>query len=343
MGLLPEICRKGYVAKEVRVVNSDGRRISGFSFESLSRVVQGRYIGLARLDLAASIYQAIEGRVETMFGDSIAGMDQTSEGVRVRFQTGRVRDFDLVIGADGLHSQVREIAFGPQKQFERYLGYKVAAFEVDGYRPRDELVYVMYTEVGQQVGRFAMQSDRTFFLFIFASPETEEAAIDDIQAQKALLRKRFGKRGWECRKILDALDGTKELYFDRVSQVFMGPQAGSWTHNRVSLVGDAAFCVSLLAGQGSALAMTAAYILAGELHRAGRDYATAFARYQERLAPYVLQKQKGALRLAGTFAPKSNFSMFLRNKVMNLMRIPFVANFAAGRELADNLTLPEYS
>lgn len=88
--------------------------------------------------------------------------------------------------------------------------------------------------------------------------------------------------------------------------------------------------------------MTAAYILAGELRSTGLDYATAFARYQQRFAPFVLQKQKSALRFAGTFAPKSKFSMFLRNGVMNLMRIPLVADLAAGRELADNLTLPEY-
>jgi 2-polyprenyl-6-methoxyphenol hydroxylase-like FAD-dependent oxidoreductase len=200
----------------------------------------------------------------------------------------------------------------------------------------------MYTEVGQQVGRFALRGDRTLFLFTFAGPEVEDTTMDDIQAQKALLRTRFGKSGWECPEIVDALDGVKELYFDRVSQIFMGPQIGSWTRNRVSLVGDAAFCVSLLAGQGCALAMTAAYILAGELHRAGRDYSTAFARYQERFAPFVLQKQKSALRFAGTFAPKSKFSMFLRNRVMNLMKIPLVADLAAGRDLADNLTLPEY-
>jgi len=342
MGLLPEIRRRGYVAQEVRIVNANGRRISGFPVESLSRVVQGRYISLPRSDLAAFIYDAIKDKVETIFGDSIAGIDQTAEGVRVGFETGRVRDFDLVIGADGLYSRVRDIAFGPQKEFEKYLGYKVAAFEVEGYEPRNESVYVMYTEVGQQVGRFAMHGDRTFFVFVFASPEIEETTIDDIEAQKALLRKRFGKSGWECTKILDALDGVKELYFDRVSQVFMGSQAGSWTRNRVSLVGDAAFCVSLLAGQGCSLAMIAAYMLAGELHRAGRDYATAFARYQNQFAPFVLEKQKGALRFAGTFAPKSNFSMFLRNQVMKLMKIPMVANLAAGRELAENLTLPEY-
>jgi 2-polyprenyl-6-methoxyphenol hydroxylase-like FAD-dependent oxidoreductase len=343
MGLLPEIRNRGYVAREVRIVNPSGKRISGFSVESLSRVVQGRYISLARSDLAASIYHAIEGKVETIFNDSVAQIEQTAKGVHVTFESGTVRDFDLVIGADGLHSRVRELVFGPQNQFERYLGYKVAAFEVGGYRPRDELVYVMYTEVGQQVGRFAMRDDRTLFLFTFAAPQIQEAAIDDIHAQKALLRKRFGKSGWECPKILDALDGAKELYFDRVSQVFMGRQTGSWTRGRVCLVGDAAFCVSLLAGQGCALAMTAAYILVGELHRAGADYATAFARYQERFAPFVLQKQKSALRFAGTFAPKSKFSMFLRNRIMNLMQIPLVADLAAGRDLADDLTLPEYS
>lgn len=342
MGLLPEIRRNGYVAREVRIVNTNGKRISGFSVESLSRVVQGRYISLARSDLAASIYRAIEGRVETIFNDSIARIEETVRGIRVMFGTGVSRDFDLVIGADGLHSRVRELVFGPQPQFEKYLGYKVAAFEVEGYRPRDELVYVMYTEVGQQVGRFAMRGDRTLFLVTFAAPEIEETAIDDLHAQKALLRKRFGGSEWECPRILEALDGVKDLYFDRISQVFMGPQTGSWTRGRVSLVGDAAFCVSLLAGQGCALAMTAAYILAGELHRAGQDYATAFARYQERFEPFVLQKQKSALRFAGTFAPKSKVSMFLRNQVMNLMRIPLVADLAAGRELADNLRLPEY-
>jgi len=343
MGLLPQIRQNGYVAREVRIVNPRGKRISGFSVESLSRVVQGRYISLARSDLAASIYNAIGGKVETIFSDSVAGIEQTAQGVCVTFETGIARDFDLVIGADGLHSRVRELVFGPQNQFENYLGYKVAAFEVEGYRPRDEFVYVMFTEVGQQVGRFAMRGDRTLFLFTFAAPEIEETAIDDIQAQKALLRKRFGKSGWECPKILDALDGVKELYFDRVSQIFMGLQTGSWTRNRVSLVGDAAFCVSLLAGQGCGLAMIAAYILAGELHRAGLDYATAFARYQEIFAPFVLQKQRSALRFAGTFAPKSKFSMFLRNRVLNLMKIPLVADLAAGRDLADNLTLPEYS
>ena len=106
--------------------------------------------------------------METIFGDSIAGIEQSENGVRVTFERGAARDFDLVVGADGLHSRVRELVFGPEDHFERYLGYKVAAFEVEGYRPRDELVYVLYTEVGQQVGRFTKRDDRTMFLFTFA-------------------------------------------------------------------------------------------------------------------------------------------------------------------------------
>ena len=342
MGLLPEIRRKGYMVREVRVVNRDGKRIAGFPAEAMARIAQGRYVSLARGDLASTIFGALDGKIETIFNDSIAGVEQTEHGVHVTFESGIARDFDLLVGADGLHSRVRDIVFGPQSQFEKYLGYKVAAFEAQGYRPRDELAYVMYTEVGQQAARFALHGDRTMFLFIFADHQPDETSIGDVQAEKALLRERFGRSGWECPQILDALDATNDLYFDRVSQIQMGAQTGSWTRGRVTLVGDSAFCVSLLAGQGSALAMVAAYILAGELHNAGSDYRAAFAQYQARFEPFVTQKQKGALRFAGVFAPKSKFSMFVRNQVMNLLKIPVVANLAAGRDLADDFELPEY-
>lgn len=340
MGLIPEIMRQGYVAREVRAVNRSGKRVAGFPVDAFSRLTQGRYVSLPRGELAAAIFRRIEGKVETIFGDSVDRIEQTDKSVRVTFEHGRARDFDLVVGADGLHSRVRELAFGPENGFEKYLGYKVAAFAVDGYRPRDELVYVMYTEVGQQVGRFAMRGDRTMFLFTFA--DEDATAPSDTQAQKALLRQRFGASGWECPQILDALDNADDLYFDRVSQIRMDPRQGLWTRGRVTLIGDAAFCVSLLAGQGSALAMVSAYILAGELHRANGDYAAAFARYHNLFAPFILTKQKAALRFAGAFAPKSRFGLFVRNQIFNLMAIPWVADLAAGRDLSDNIALPDY-
>jgi len=340
MGLLPEIHSKGYMLREVRVVNPSGKRVAGFPADALSRMTHGRYVSLPRGELAASIFGKIEGMVETIFGDSVERIEQSGSGVHVAFKSGDAREFDLVVGADGLHSRVRELVFGPESRFEKYLGYKAAAFGVKGYQPRDELVYMMYSQVGQQVGRFAMREDATMFLFTFA--DDNAAGPGDVHGQKMLLRKRFVDSGWECPQILSALDAADDFYFDRVSQIRMAPQEGLWTRGRVTLIGDAASCVSLLAGQGAALAMVAAYILAGELSRCGGNYAEAFRRYQDLFGPFVLAKQKAALRFAGSFAPKSKLALFLRNQLFNLMAIQWIADLAVGRDLADNIALPAY-
>lgn len=303
-------------------------------------MTHGRYVSLPRSEPAASIVGKVEGNVETIFGDGIDRIEQTGRDVRVTLKRGGVRDFDLIVGADGLHSRVRELAFGAESEFEKYLGFKVAAVEVDGYRPRDELIYVMYTEVGQQVARFCTHGNRTLFLFTFSDDEVK--GPENVQDQKALLRKRFGNSGWECPQILDAIDSSIDFYFDRVSRIRMDAKPGPWTRARVTLIGDAAFCVSLLAGQGSALAMVAAYILAGELRRSNGDYAVAFRRYQDLFGPFVSKKQNAVLRVAGSFAPKSKLALYLRNQISNLMANRWVAGLAFGRSFADKISLPHY-
>lgn len=341
MDLLPDLRREGYEVQEVRVVNRNGKRVSGFPVSAFARAMRGRYVSLPRGELAALIFRKIESTVETIFGDTVTQIQQSEHAVHVTFASGVVRDFDLVAGADGLHSGIRQIVFGPEGQFEKYLGYKAAAFGINHYRPRDELVYMMYTQVGQQVARFAMRDDRTMILFTFAD-ENVGSGYAGAQAPKMLLRERFGDSGWECPQILDALDASEDLYFDRVSQIQMDPNQGLWSRGRVTLVGDAASCVSLLAGQGSALAMVAAYILAGELHHSDGDYQRAFARYQQLFYPLVVRKQKSALRFAGTFAPKSRTSLFIRNQVMKTLANPWIANLVVGRDLADDIALPNY-
>ena len=141
-----------------------------------------------------------------------------------------------------------------------------------------------------------------------------------------------------CAHILDELDRAPSLYVDRVSQIRMG----AWSRGPVALIGDAAFCVSLAAGQGSALAMVSAYVLAGELAKAGGDHEMAFRDYEARLRPYIEIKQKGAARFAAAFAPRTPAGLWFRNQVIRAFSVPGLARFAVGREITDTLELPDY-
>jgi len=332
MGLVGEIRRLGYQVREVRFVGRDGRRRGGFDVTVFGRMTHDRFTSVPRSDVSATIYRAIEGKVEAIFGDSVVGIDEHGTGVRVIFDHALPCDADLVIGADGLHSRVRRLAFGADSEFITSLDYHVAAFEVEGYRPRDELVYVSHGLPGRQVSRFAMRDDKTLFLFVF-----RDEYLSGGQP-KSILSEAFAGSGWEWPQIERELARTSELYFDTVSQVRMN----RWTKGRTALVGDAAACVSLMAGEGTGLAIAEAYILAGELHACGDDFRAAFARYEQRLMPFLRKKQASAATFASSFAPKTSFGITFRNEVTKLMRVPFIAELFIGRSLRDDIELPDY-
>ncbi len=337
MGILPSVLEAGYQLEAVKLVNHRGSVVGGFRADVFRRMTDGRFTSLPRGDLAEIIYHSIEKKAETIFGDSIAALEQHDAGVRVSLEHGGEREFELVIGADGLHSRVRELAFGPQERFEHQLGYHVAAFEVEGYRPRDGLAYIAHADPGRQVARFALRGDVTMFLIVFTSDQLGGPEPHDRASRQSTLRRVLGGMGWEVPRILDAMDDAGEIYFDRVSQIRM-PR---WSDGRVMLLGDAASCVSLLAGEGTGLGMTEAYVLAGELARADGDHQAAFAAHEERLRPFIEAKQASAAKFAGAFAPRTAFGVWFRNQVTRLMKIPMVANLAAG-DLRDELELPEY-
>ncbi len=161
MGLLPQIRELGFRLEEVRFVDRRGRTCGGFPVAVFSRLTRDRYTSLRRSDLAAAIYNALEGAVETIFGDSVAAIEEGPRGLRVHFDRAPPREADLLIGADGLHSRVRRLAFGPDAEVEVSLGYHVAVFEAEGYRPRDELVYLSHAVPGRQVARFSKCSSVT--------------------------------------------------------------------------------------------------------------------------------------------------------------------------------------
>ena len=338
MGILPDVLTAGYSIKEVRIVNGRGRKTAGFSADVFDRMTRGRFTSLPRGDLAAVIYRTIEDRIETVFDNSVAAIGTDGSRVRADFEHGPSREFNLIIGADGLHSRVRDLVFGPEDRFEKRLGYRVAAFEVPGYGPRDELVYVSYTEPGLQVARFSLRDNRTMFLFVFVNERMSGPEPRDLDERKTVLHRIFHDAGWECPQILRAMDGVEDIYFDRVSQIRMD----RWSSGRVALIGDAAACASLLAGEGTGLAMTEAYVLAGELKLAGDDYLTAFRRYEERLRPFLNDKQKSAEQFASSFAPRTPIRVWLRNQATKLLAIPPLADFLVGGSLRDDVDLPDY-
>lgn len=335
MGIEAQIRDAGYQVQSVQSVGPDGRVHAALQTEVFRHLIGDNFTSLPRGDLAAAIYTTIAGDVEMIFGESITGIDEHDAGVRLSFQHGKPRDFDLVIGADGLHSNVRRLVFGPDADFEHYLGCQVAVGVVDGYRPRDELAYVTYSVPGRQVGRFALRGDRTMFLFVFRDEDP-----DRDMTPKQRLRNLFGDAGWECPQILaalDNLDDPDDLYFDVVSQVRMD----RWSTGRVLLIGDAAGCISLLGGEGTGLAVTEAYVLAGELARAGGDHQRAFAAYESRLRPFIEGKQAGARQFLGFFATRTRFGLWFRNLAIRAMNIRGLVNLFSG-SVRDDFDLPDY-
>jgi 2-polyprenyl-6-methoxyphenol hydroxylase-like FAD-dependent oxidoreductase len=338
MGLAPALHAEGYRIDEVRIVNAGGRRVGGFPVRAFEKVLKGRYVSILRSDLARLLYQTIRDRMRILFGDSITALVGEADGVRVSFAHAASERFDLVIGADGLHSAVRRLAFGQQELFERYLGYHAAAFSAAGYAPRDEHAYVSFALPGRQLYRCALREDRTVFFFVLAGGQDGTPNEHDPAAQRALVRAAFSTGGWECRAILAAMERADDFYFDAVSQIRMD----AWSRGRVALVGDACACPSLLAGQGAALAVAAAYLLAGELKKSDGDHAAAFARYEALLRPLIADKQRAGASVARAFAPKTHLGIFVRNQITRVMALPPVAVLALGPLLADRFALPDY-
>lgn len=338
MGLIPRIRELGYQVGEVRFVDVHGRKSGGFGTDVFRRLTGDKFTSVRRSDISATIYEALEGSVETIFGDSIAAIEEIGDRVRISFDHALTREVDLVIGADGLHSRVRSLAFGPERDFEHPLGYYVAAFEATGYKPREELVYVSHGLPGRQVSRLSLRDDKTLVLFVFRDEYLPGGLPAGDAERKKTLAAIFAPIGWECPGILAAMEQVDNLYFDRVSQIRMA----RWCKGRTALIGDAGACVSLMAGEGTGLAMMEAYVLAGEIRGSPGDPAKAFARYEDRLMPFLKRKQEMAEKFASSFAPKSGFGIAFRDRVAGLLRIPFLADYFIGRAMRDEIEIPDY-
>jgi len=339
MGLIPRLREAGYVNDRISFVGRNGGVRSSFGGAAIRRALGDRFLTIQRGDLAHAIYGTIEHRVETVFGDSVKAIEQTPDRVDVGFEHGGWRSFDLVVGADGLHSAVRAALFENHPSVERDLGYYVAVFVTRGYSRRDEHVYLSYAAPGRQISRFALRDDQTGFLFVFARVDGWPDPVHDTASQKRVILENFGHEPWvEWPEIKRHIELCENFYFDTVSQI----ELPSWSVGRAALVGDAAYCPSLLAGEGSAFAMAGAYILAGELQHAYGDHASAFASYERRFRPFVERKQRAARAFASSFAPKTSLGLVVRDVVLRLGAIPAIADLLMRRFVVDRFELPGY-
>ncbi len=326
-----------YSVQELVFLGNNGDKKGAIDIKGLIETIDGRMLSFLRSDFAKVLYDITKEHMHYIFDDTITGLDMLDDKVLVTFKNRNIQKFDLIIGADGIHSNIRAKCFGKSELFEDYLGYYVCSVTLDNFLKEDfTSKYTMYSRPNRQVSIYSLRENKISAFFIFKG----QGAINEKSAavQKEIIKSVFSKDKWICKQLLERLDSANDFYFDSVSQVKMD----KWSKGRVCLLGDAAFCPSLLSGQGASLSMAGAYTLAGELYRANGDYTVAFESYEKFFKPFVEKRQKIAKEFVKSFIPSSILKIWIRNQCSKFINLPFFSKLYWKRFLVDEIHLKDY-
>lgn len=279
MGLIPRLKEIHYPIPEIMYVDPDGRRVAGLDYELFHRLQNGRLLDFMRGDLERVLFEALPGSVEIRFGLTIDEVKPGEGHVEALLTGGEWERADLLVGADGVRSRVRELVFGDEHQFFRYLGFHTAAYIFEDRDLRRELEggFRMLGVPGREVGLYPIRDGKIASFFVHRTPDQ---ALPSSSCEE--LERTYGDLGWIVPDALRHCGDDSEVYYGQVAQIEMP----DWSRGRVTLVGDACQAVSLLAGQGASMAMGGAYLLAREL-RADGPVEECLAGFEARLKPMI--------------------------------------------------------
>ena len=318
MGVLPQV-QNASTDTEIISFIRDGHRPVEVPAELMSEGVSARHVEIMLGELAKIIYDVGQGSIDYVFGNSISSLQQTDRGVDILFQHGSPQTFDLVIGADGLHSITRRLAFGDEHRFLHFLGGYFAVFTVPNYLHLHQRM-VGYGDVDRTAGIYPVRgSDKARVFLMWRTPALHDYDRHNLAAQRQLVRNLYSDMGWELPRLLAELDHADDLYLDSISTIVMD----SWTRGRVSLVGDAGYSPGPAVGGGTSLAVVGGYVLASELAAASGDHARGLAAYEQVMRPAVRESQRIAPAVLKTLVPRSHVQLWAMAQAIRLLpRLP---------------------
>lgn len=309
MGIVPRLRAAATRATTMRLVDAAGRQVARVP---MSAVGGDQSVEIARSDLAAVLHEAARDHAEFLFDDTIVELHDDGDGVEVTFEGAAPRRFDLVVGADGLHSTVRRLTFGPESDFVRPTGLYVATLALG--EPSDRPDEVLLFNTPGRLASIHPARGEALAAFIFRGPALPDLDHRDTARHRQIVTDAYAGVGWRLPELLERVRTTDDLYFDAVSTV----ELSSWSRGRVTLLGDAASCVSLL-GEGSSLAVAGAYTLAEAL-AADSDHVRALRAYEATHRARVAPRQRGVGRAAALLVPRTRLGLSVRNLAARALR-----------------------